>query len=345
MIRSCAVLPVVAALVAAAPTSAHTVTVGPGQSIQAAVDAAKKGTKIVVRGAHAENVAITTDGIKLVGEGASLTPPASPNNNVCFQNSAPDIDGICLLGDLDPMTGEVHRELRDVEVSGFTVSGFNEGIVAFGARHATFKRNVATNNEEYGMTTFVSRGSRMLFNRSSGSAEAAFYVGDSPRADIQIVGNEASNSLFGVLIRDARHGVIAGNDLHGNCVGVVFLADAPGPAGDFDLVANLIRDNTKACAAGDDFPAPLSGVGAWLSGADKVHVAGNRITGNVPSGPSAVQGGVVVSSGIGGTAPLDDKVTGNKLSGNAPDLSWDGTGTKIKFAGNKCATSIPGGLC
>ena len=48
------------------------VIVGPGQSIQAAVDAAKPGTKIYVFGKHQENVAITTDGISLIGVHAVL---------------------------------------------------------------------------------------------------------------------------------------------------------------------------------------------------------------------------------------------------------------------------------
>ena len=43
--------------------------VGPGESIQKAVNAADPGDTIVVRGVHREDVIITKNGIKLRGEG------------------------------------------------------------------------------------------------------------------------------------------------------------------------------------------------------------------------------------------------------------------------------------
>src|SRR5215470_19595681 len=119
------------------------VVVGPGASIQAAVDAAQPGDTIVVTGRHRENVAVTTDGITLRGAGAVLEPPATPTQNACFDPNTPtDVDGICILGDVNFGTGEVVREVRDVTVRGFTIRGFSEGIVAVGAHHATFERNV-----------------------------------------------------------------------------------------------------------------------------------------------------------------------------------------------------------
>src|SRR5262249_43277648 len=156
--------------------AAQKVVVGPGESIQAAVDAARPGDTIVVTGRHRENVAVTTDGITLRGAGAVLEPAATPTQNAGLDPSTPaDVDGICVLG-------EVIREVRDVTISGFTIRGFSEGIVAVGAHHATFERNVALDNEGYGITAFISTGTRMLFNRASGSDEAGFYIGDSPAA-------------------------------------------------------------------------------------------------------------------------------------------------------------------
>ena len=54
--------------------AAQKVVAGPGESIQAAVDAARPGDTIVVTGRHRENVAVTTDGITLRGAGAVLEP-------------------------------------------------------------------------------------------------------------------------------------------------------------------------------------------------------------------------------------------------------------------------------
>jgi len=80
---------------------------------------------------------------------------------------AADVNGICILGDVNFATCEVAREVRDVTVSGFTIRGFtirsftirsftirgfSEGIVAVGAHNATFERNTALDNEGYGVT-------------------------------------------------------------------------------------------------------------------------------------------------------------------------------------------------
>jgi nitrous oxidase accessory protein NosD len=328
--------------------AAGKVVVGPGDSIQAAVDAARPGDTIVVTGQHRENVAITTDGITLRGLGAVLEPAATPVQNACFDPSTPaDVNGICILGDVNFDTGEVIREVRDVTVSGFTIRGFSEGIVAVGAHNATFERNVAAGNAVYGITAFSSTGTRMLFNRASGSDEAGFYIGDSPAAGATLTGNESSGNLFGILIRNAQHGKVVANSIHGNCAGVAVLADLPGPAGLFHLAGNRISNNTKACAAGEDIPFPLSGVGVMLLGANGLKINGNLITGNVPSADTEFSGGVVVVSGPGdpATAPADNQVHGNRILGNDPDLFWDGTGSGNSFRGNICRTSTPAGLC
>jgi hypothetical protein len=69
-------------------------------------------------------------------------------------------------------------------VRGFKTRDFPDaGVLAFGARNATFKHNVALNDDEYGITAFTSTGTRMLFNRATGAHEAGFYIGDSPEAD------------------------------------------------------------------------------------------------------------------------------------------------------------------
>jgi nitrous oxidase accessory protein NosD len=328
--------------------AASKVVVGPGDSIQAAVDAARPGDTIVVKGRHRENVAITTDGITLRGRGAVLEPAATPVQNACLDPSAPtEVDGICILGDVDFDTGEVIREVRDVTVRGFTIRGFSEGIVAFGAHDATFARNVATGNEGYGITAFASTGTRMLFNRASGSDEAGFYIGDSPDAGATLIGNKSSGNLFGVLIRNAEHGKVVANSIHGNCAGVAVLADLPGPAGLFRLAGNRIRNNTKACAAGEDIPFPLSGVGVALLGATGMKITGNLITGNVPSADTEFSAGILVASGPGNpaTAPADNRIHGNRILRNDPDLFWDQTGSGNSFRGNFCRTSTPAGLC
>jgi hypothetical protein len=79
-----------------------------------------------------------------------------------------------------------------------------------------------------------------------------------------------------------------------------------------------------------------------------MEVTTNRISGNVPSGPTAVSGGVVVSTNpfYGDTTkPKNNSVTGNQFGRNKPDIFWDKSGSGNSFTGNNCNTSVPTRLC
>jgi hypothetical protein len=125
---------------------------------------------------------------------------------------------------------------------------------------------------------------------------------------------------------------------------VLFLADAPGPSGNFGVKANYVRDNTRSCPESVESP-PISGVGISLFGARGVEVTGNHISGNVPTGPTLFSGGVVVVRGFGGTAPSNNSVVANDFGRNKPDIFWDGSGPGNRFASNNCNTSVPARLC
>jgi hypothetical protein len=140
----------------------------------------------------------------------------------------------------------------------------------------------------------------MIANLTRGSDDAGLYMGDSPHADATVTANETYDSFLGILVRNARHGKIAGNQVHNNSLGMLFLADAPGPAGVFDVRGNKVVNNTRACPAFEGAP-PLSGVGIALLGARGMEIKGNYIVHNVPSGPTAFSGGVVAVSGFGGS--------------------------------------------
>jgi parallel beta-helix repeat protein len=313
--------------------------VGPGESIQRAVNAAERGDTIVVRGTHHEAVVIRKDGIKLVGQDAVLKSPDEPRTP-CFEAA-----GFCVLGDVNFQTGAVSDYVQDVTISGFTIRGFEGfGIVALGARDAKFEKNRAFDNGEYGITAFASKGTQVLANTTSGSGEAGIYIGDSPRANATVAANDTYGNLFGIFVRNARGGSISANHVHNNCVGMMFLADAPGPAGNFGVRANAVRNNTRSCPAGEEGPS-LSGVGIALWGARDMEIEGNTILDNVPSGPSEFHGGVALVRGFGGTAPKDNLVRGNTILRNRPDIFWDKSGSGNRFVGNVCRTSEPKRLC
>jgi len=312
--------------------------VGPGESIQKAINAADPGDTIFVSGLHREDVVIRKNGISLRGTNAVIAPPAN-------EGSPCGPSGICVLGDVNFSNGEVNKYVKDVSVSGFTVKNFrNEGLFALGARDAEFTNNRLINNKEYGVFALFSTGTKISSNVARGAGEAGIYVGGSPNANAEILANETYDNLFGIFIRDALGGTIAGNRVHDNCLGVLFLADAPGPSGNFEVRGNQVLGNTRSCPAAGGDP-PISGVGISLFGARGVEVTGNTIAGNVPTGPSIFSGGVVVVSGFGGTAPRDNSVVANSFGRNQPDIFWDGSGSGNRFAKNSCNKSEPGQLC
>jgi nitrous oxidase accessory protein NosD len=286
--------------------------VGPGDSIQAAVDAAEPGDTIRVTGRHRENVLVQTDGLTLLGYGAVILPPATPTAHACFDPTVVDeaVHGICVWGDIDVDTGEITRYVEDVTVRGFRIRDFaGTGLVAVATKKTTFAGNTLRNNVDSGINTSNSLNTRIWGNRS--------------------FGNE-----FGLLSSLAEGTTVAANSIRGNCVGVALLGTT-----DTRIGLNHIARNSRACPAADDFPA-LSGVGVAVLSSTDTAVVANRIVRNRVTGASAFAGGVVVA-----LESSDARVRHNVVLHNDPDLAWDGTGVDHVFRDNVCETSDPPGLC
>ena len=92
--------------------------------------------------------------------------------------------------------------------------------------------------------------------------------------------------------------------------------------GDFEVKGNTVENNTRSCRAGQ-FERNVSGIGIALLGTTDMEVTGNHLSGNVPSGPTPISGGVVVSTDpyFGVSAkPRNNSVTGNTFGRNKPDI-------------------------
>jgi Right handed beta helix region len=119
------------------------------------------------------------------------------------------------------------------------------------------------------------------------------------------------------------------------------------PVGEFEVKGSTVEDNTRSCRA-SQFGKNFSGVGIALLGASGMEVTGNHLSGNVPSGPTRVSGGVVVSTDPYSKQepkPMNNSVTGNHFGHNKPDIFWDESGSGNRFLGNLCNSSVPSRLC
>jgi hypothetical protein len=337
-----------AGLFGVAPAYASTHHVHPGESIQAALDAASPGDTVLVRpGTYHESLQIDKDGIRLQGNHVRLVEPANPANTLCNQFGG--VTGICVVGDVNPQTGEVSDYVSRVRIKGFTVEGFSgvSGILGFGSELLAVSHDKLVDNGEYGVFAVSSKRPHYVHNRAIDNGAPALYVGDSPEADAVVRHNVSiGNSGEGILLRDAVGGKVSQNRLVGNCAGLLALADAPGPAGDFQIDHNVVLRNDKACPGEpEEEEPPISGLGIALLGTFDTRVSHNKVRGNNPTGASFLSGGIAVTEGVGGTDPQNDQVSHNKSFDNLQsDLFWDGNGT-VAFKKNHCATSDPEGLC
>jgi parallel beta-helix repeat protein len=225
--------------------------------------------------------------------------------------------------------------------------------------NTTIAGNTSIGNWHTGISSFEATGTKMLSNTMRRNEEVGIFLGHAERANAKVVGNNISGSAWGILISDTHRGSFAGNTIHDNCAGMFFEAFESEPVGDFELKGNTVENNTRSCRGNprsiifEHISAPqsdsaFSGIGIALIGASGMEVTGNQISGNVPSGPTAVSGGVVVSTapfGGGTTKPMNNSVIGNDFGRNKPDIFWDESGSGNRFVGNLCNSSVPSRLC
>src|SRR5829696_9459461 len=149
-----------------------------------------------------------------------------------------------------------------------------------------------------GTAIINSTGTKILSNDISRSGATGISMFGPERAnnDAKVFGNNISGGPWGIWVANTHRGSFAGNTIHDNCAGMFFEAFPSQPVGDFEVKANTVENNTRKCPAGlEQGREAFSGIGIALLGASGMEVTGNQISGNIPSGPTPVSGGVVVS--------------------------------------------------
>ena len=344
--------------VAWAPTAAPAAThkVKPGDSIQAAVDAALPGDIVKVwpgdyvgvpAGTATAAVRITKPlkllaksklkkGVKvriLPGPGQTdgiLVEPANPGD--------PDVDG--------------------VTIKGFTVEGFsNNGIWLRHVQNFKIQGNESINNLENGIWPTLSANGLVKKNVAYGSEDSALWVEASE--NVRVFKNEFYDSPTGLEITVSKNILVKKNEVHHNTVGIGLYhpsaASLPplGDDGDWEISGNHVHDNnaTNTAPPGSMSAQLPPGGGILLLGVDRVTVENNRIENNGFFGVGVVDYCIVVADTDFDcdtnppeveSAPDDNLITRNALwinGGSPPGGLFDllAADLAVLFAGtNNC---------
>ena len=323
-----------ALLLAALPTGtaaaggSRTWVVHPGESIQAAVDAARSGDTIEIEaGTYQEAVCVVGKGLRIVGAGRGddgtrivwpewRTPDQLPDvaSNPCWeaQNTGdPETDPATLR---DDVSGIFFLE-PDGPVRVSHLSTWNHpanGIAAWHADGFRVHKTAAHAHERYGILAAASTHTRISRNVLRGldrgtpeapnSGTAGVGITDSDAAYADVVANDIRGYNLGVFARESRSGAIRHNYVSDNCVGILVFDDAATEipdfsgrveGGDWQLRWNEVTGNDRFCLAGvGEVQASLrvSGTGIAVVNADSVAIRHNEVTGNVPSvDPASLQ--------------------------------------------------------
>ena len=343
---ACAAAVIGTGLGAAPPAAGHTVhVVDPSESIQRAVDAAEPGDTVLVRpGTYRESVAISTPGLTLRGmdHGVVIRPSAKRAANSC----AADGNGICV-------EGTTKRRVEGVTLDSLKVTGFaKNGVYSARTDRLTVRNVTTTKNGVWGIAQESSVRGEFRWNTARDNGDAGLFLANTVTAEngaadsrgTVVAHNRLEGNRIGVTVRRLRNLGVVGNHITGNCAGVFVVGDENKPkAGDLAVRDNHVAGNNAYCPKTARLPF-LQGSGIVLTGAEKTLVTGNEITDNV--GTSPLSGGIVLFKSMVGVTSERNRISDNRLEGNAPaDLVNTDTGKGNTFEGNSCWASTPAGLC
>ncbi|KAK5077853.1 hypothetical protein LTR51_000034 [Lithohypha guttulata] len=317
-----------------------------GQSIQSAINAAQAGTRIKVgAGTYAEQLTISKDGIALIGDGATLVPPAVPAVNTCTGIAGGTTSaGICVTGsgiELAPFVTEhqkvlsVEKPVTDVFITGFNVNDFDgANILVVGGEDTRVADNNLYNGGQYG---FLAAGSTntVVSKNNVVSEESLRYIAicTDNFSGARVVKNHISGYSVGLCVQTSGS-EIAFNEVTNGCVGSFVDPNVNGA----QVVHNSFGASNPACIG----QSPIIG-GVVIFAADNTNVQSNVIRDQRAGGVAA---GIVLVDALEFGPDLvanDNKIVDNVLVNNDYDIFVNTTGTGNVIADNQC--TLPAELC
>ena len=355
------------------PAAGKTIMVGPGNSIQQAVDRAGPGdTVMVLPGTYHEggrpcpSDATKTCAVVIDKDNIALIARSSPSVPVLLVNPASQDRGIevarqgvsgatCLTNPAERVEGSLVR--------GFTVNGFDDdGILLMCVDHWKIERCSTNDNLEYGIFPSHCGPGRVTTSAATGSNDTGIYIGQSH--EVRIDHNVAIDNVSGFEIENSANVELDHNRAFGNTAGILTFAL---PFLDVKVNTsnhvhhNLSTENNRpnTCLNPADVVCQVPpGSGLLAVAADQNEMVHNVVTGNNTVGIAVVSFCVLMPQKCGALDidpnPEDNVIAHNVALGNganpsivsplAVDLAWDGTGTGNCWDKNKFATEFPSPL-
>jgi parallel beta-helix repeat protein len=247
----------------------QTITVKPGESIQAAIDRAHNGDRIeIFPGVYHQSVMIDKSGLTLAG--------------VQVNGERPVFDG------QNKLTDAVQGSADHFLMQGFHIRDYTgNGIVNHRANRVAYRDLIVENPGLYAI--YPVECERVLVESCvvSGAKDAGIYVGQS--RDIIVRNNEVFHNVAGIEIENSVRALVANNSAHHNTAGILVFLLPNGPSkisSHTRVVNNRVWENNH-----ENFAKPGTtvsflppGLGMFIMAADHTEVTLNQIFGNDSQG-------------------------------------------------------------
>jgi len=350
--------------------AARDIKVGPGQSIQIAVDAASPGDRIMVEpGIYHEPgrpcptdpakvcaVVVSKDDISLIakprsGQLAILESMGGQYNGVAFARPGSDT-AQCL--------NDATRHIRGAKVSSFVVRNFDgSGIFLACVDGWTISSNAVNDNKLYGIFPVLSSSGWINRNLATGAHDTGIYIGQS--RDVHVNENVAHDNVSGFELENSQDVEVDHNESFNNTAGILLFilpGDAVMTGRNNRVLENFVHDNNSpntCIIPGDDVCLVPPGLGIASFAGDHNVITNNRVTHHGAAGIvladicTALQQPPTCNLGFD-PLPENTQIEFNTVEGNgfnpAPglpgaDLLWTGTGTGNCWLRNVASVVVP----
>jgi cytochrome c peroxidase len=360
------------------PAAARVLHVRPGDSIQAAVDAAHSGDLVMIApGTYHEAgrpcptepantcaVVVDKDGITLMGQSARA-------GAVVLENAGGQDQGIAIAkqgADGATCLGDPSQRIHGARVRGLTVNGFGgDGIFLFCVDGWSVEFASANDDAEYGIFPSHCGPGRVSNSVATGANDTGIYIGQSN--NVRIDHNVAMGNVSGFELENCSHSRLDHNEAAGNTGGVLTFTNIfldVKQNSDNRVDHNFSHDNNKPNSCldpSDEVCAVPPGTGLLVLATDRNQVDHNIVTGNDSFGIAVANFCVANNLSPADCAALDiepnpdfNRILFNVATGNgtapsplinpvfAVDLAWDETGTGNCWTGNVADTTFPADL-